>query len=629
MKIRRTALFLLAGLALGELFYVGAFEWAARSGRLERWINRQPDKAQFIFRSAHSWFPFRVTLAGVDLSVQTPRLQWRLRCEHASGWIAPAPLLSRRLRVESATLSEAEFGLRLRADTPQEAAAREALLPPIAAFPLTGTPVLPRPQRPAWNFEFPRLSATRVHTVWLEQLRLTGEMQAAGGFAVRRRREAEVGSSRLKIANGTIELAGATLAQGLRGNLGFSTVPYAYREHRGFEALPFLDASATLSGEIFAAPLLRSYLARAPWLEFEDSATTFDADLEMHQGVLVPGSYLHTEKASRTLRFFGFEASGSALLAFDVRRDATGGHADLAAGFGDFELRRSAAGRPVVGGSGLTLLASTRDLRAGGLPDDATIKIDLGEARLLDLAGFSDLLPPSAGLELAGGQGEVSGHLEAELGAGEAGSATGAVSARISQAALISNGARFTGALALDVPITSRDLAGRGFDLAGTRIELTGFTGPGESQANGSADPKAPGGPGWRGTIEARSAHLHLVEPASAEGDFTLQLSDSAPLVQLYASRKDLPRWVERLLEEPDVHATGRFSYRKPELTIEDLRARFEHWGFAADLELGRDRKRGLLLLEWRQLALGVRMEGPQRDFKLTGAREWFAKQKL
>jgi hypothetical protein len=629
VKIRRTALLLLAGLALGELFYVGAFEWAARSGELARWINPRPDKAQFAFREAHSWFPFRVSLAGVDLSVQTPRLQWRLRCESAAGWISPVPLLARRLRVESATISGAEFGLRRRVGTPQEAAAREALLPPVPAFPLTGTPLLLRPQRPAWNFEFPRLKAKQVRAVWLEQLRLTGDMEAAGGFAIRRRSEAEVESSRLEVSAGTLELAGAPLAQGLRGALTFSTAPYAYREHRGLEALPFLDSSANLAGEILAGPLLRRYLARAPWLDFEDTATAFDAALEMRRGMLIEGSRVRTEKASRTLRFFGFEATGQALLDFAVRSDATGGHAELAVSFDDFELRRSAVGQAVVGGTGLSLRATTRDLRAGGLPDDARIRIDLGEARLLDLAGFSDLLPPSAALELAGGEGEVRGQFDAELGAGEAGSARGSVSARITQAALISNGTRFTGAVAFDIPIASRDLTGRRFDLAGTRVELTGFTGPGEKKVAESPAPTSPGGPGWRGTIEAPVALLHLVEPATAEGRFSLHLSDSAPLVALYATRKDLPRWVERLLQEPDVQATGRFAYRKPELTITALKARFEHWGFEADLELGKDRRRGLLLLEWRKLALGVRMEGEKRDLKLTGAREWFAKEKL
>jgi len=624
VRIRRSALYLLAGLLLGELFYVGAFEWVVRSGRLERWVNRRPDKVHFTFREAHSWFPFRVELAGLDLTVQTPRLQWRLRCDDVSGWIAPAPLLARRLRVESATATGVEFGLRRRAGSPQEAAAREALLPPIAAFPLTGTPARPLPVRPAWNFEFPRVSAGQVRSIWIEQLRLHGDLQATGGFAIRRRTEAEVESSQLEITAGVLELAGAPLAQGLQGALTFSTAPYAYREHRGLDALPHLDSSATLSGEIFAAPLLRSYLARAPWLEFEDSATAFDAALEMRRGALVPGSRLHTEKASRTLRFFGFEATGEALLRFDVQRDATGGHADLAVGFDDFELRRSAAGQAVVGGTGLALLASTRDLRASGLPDDATIRIDLGEARLLGLEGFSDLLPASAGLKLAGGEGAVRGRFEAALGAGESGTASGSVSARITQAALISNGVRFTGDLAIDLPAESQDLAGRRFDLTGTRIELTDFTAPAAPP-----NPETPGSAAWRGTIELQDTHLHLVEPASAGGKFTLQLSDSAPLVQLYASRKELPNWVERLLEEPDVRASGTFAYRRPELRLEKLRARFEHWGFEADLELGKNHKRGLLLLEWRKLALGVRMEGEKRDLKLTGAREWFATEKL
>ena len=132
-----------------------------------------------------------------------------------------------------------------------------------------------------------------------------------------------------------------------------------------------------MTGEIFPGPLLASYLARAPWLEFEDSQTVFDAALEMRQGRLLEGSHLHTEKTVRTLRFFGFEASGQALLDFDVRRDASGGHADLALGFDDFELRKGTAAEAVVGGTGLSLLATTRDLRAGGLPDDARIRIDL------------------------------------------------------------------------------------------------------------------------------------------------------------------------------------------------------------------------------------------------------------
>lgn len=643
MRYRRPLLFLLAGLLLGELFYVGAFEWAARSGQLARWINRRPDKFHMVFASAHSFFPFRVALERVDISVQTPRLQWRLQCDQVSGWIPPAPLLLRRLRVEAAKLEGAEFGLRWRDGTPADSSLGAPELPPIPAFPISGTPPGPaKPRQPAWSFEFPRITATEVRSIWLEHLHLTGEMHAKGGFAIRRRREAEVGESRLELTGGTLTLAGEPLAQGLRGSLGFSTMPYAYREHRGLDALPFLNSSATLEGEIFAGTVLRRYLARAPWIELENVPTTFDAALEVRQGALTTGSHLHTRKGIQTVRLFGFEARGTALMRFDVRSDAAGERADLLLSYDDFELRRRAAGPAVVAGTGLLVLATTRDLRPRDLPDDGKVKIDLGQAHLLDLAGFSDLLPPSAGLTLAGGKGEVRGSLEAEIGGGGgggetgggsgAGSARGAIFARLTDAALISNGVRFTGGLELDVPITSTDLTGRKFDLSGARIGLTDFRSPTPPPPPSHSTPPntaPPAAPGWWGRIKVASAELRLVEPPTAQGKFVVHLRDSVPLVELYATRKELPKWVERLLEEPDVQATGSFAYRKPELTIQGLKARFEHWGFDADLELRKDRRRGLLLLEWRKLALGVRIDGDQRTYKLVGAREWFAKEKL
>ena len=653
MKYRRPTFYLLAGLLFGELFYVGAFEWVARSGQLERWLNRRPDRMHFTFRTAHSWFPFRVVLEELDLSVQTSRVQWHLSGDEVAGWISPAPLLLRRLRVEAARIDGAEFALRRRlaaiqgppepagkapgkepgkgSTTTSTGADASALdLPSIPGFPVSAAEEAPaQSTKPRWNFEFPRVSATQVRTVWLEQLRLTGEMEAQGGFAIRRRKEAEVDHSRLEISAGTLTLAGEELAHELQGEVALSAAPYPYRENRGLKAIPFLDGSANLSGKISTGALLRRYLARAPWIQFDDAETPFTTALEMRRGALVAGSQLRTEKVSRSIRVFGFEARGASQIQFDVRRDESIDRADLVVTFDDFELHRKPGDPAVVAGTGLDFLATTSDLRLGGLPDDARVKIDLGQAHLLDLAGFSNLLPPSAGLALAGGKGEVHGSLEAELGNGRSGSARGSVTARITDATVVSNGVPFTGAMKLDVPITSTDLTGRKFDLSGTRIELTNFQTPGLPKSPDGPDAKPLSAPGWWGRVELSRAELRLMEPTTAAGAFIVHLRDSVPLVRLYATRKDLPKWVERLLEEPDVRATGSYTYRMPELTIESIQSRFEHWGFEAKLELRKDRRRGLLLLEWRKLALGVRMEGAQRTFKLTGAREWFAKEKL
>ncbi|MEO8196675.1 MAG: hypothetical protein ABI689_08130 [Thermoanaerobaculia bacterium] len=626
MKLRRRHLFLLAGLALGELFYVGAFEWVARSGQLAGWINRRPDRVRMEFAAAHSYFPFLVTLQKLDLAVQTARVQWHLTADETRGWIAPLPLLARRFRVETARAVGVEFAVRRRFDTAGEPLPPSEFLPAIGEFageqkpPRTGTLL-----RPVWSFEFPRLTAHEVRSLWLEQLRVTGEMEAKGGFSIRRRLQAEVEASRIEVQAGTLTLAGQPLAGEVRGSVAISSVPYEYRDHRGLAALPYLDAAAQLDGTAFAGTLLRNYLARMPWIEFEDAQIPFHADLKMRRGTLVAGSSFSTEKAPQAVQFFGFEARGTAMVRFDVRHDTAGERAELDLRYDDFELRRSAAGLAVVAGSGLSLFATTRDLRAGGLPDDGRVRLDLGQAHVVDLAGFSDLFPPSAGLVIAGGKGEVHGRLDVDRE-----SAKGAVAARLTRVKLVSNGVTFTGGLALDLPIVSHDLSGRQFDLAGAQLVLTDFLpSPVAGAAGNSGSTAKPEAPGWWGRVTLERSRLHLVDPASAQGRFSIQMRDSIPLVRLYASRKDLPGWFERLLEEPDVQARGEYSYTRPELRITGLAARFEHWGFAADLELGKETRRGLLLIEWRKLAVGVRMEGEKRTFKLAGAREWFAKEKL
>ena len=68
-------------LAILELAYVLAFEWAARSGNLGDWINRRPEKMAISFASAHSYFPFWIRATGLELHGQTPRQRWRLHAE--------------------------------------------------------------------------------------------------------------------------------------------------------------------------------------------------------------------------------------------------------------------------------------------------------------------------------------------------------------------------------------------------------------------------------------------------------------------------------------------------------------------------------------------------------------------
>ena len=388
-----------------------------RSGRLERWINRRPDKAHFTFRDGALLVPLpgrargrRPLRADAALAVAAALRRGR------SGWIAPAPLLARRLAGRVGRRSSgAEFGLRRRVDSPQEAAARDALLPPDRrpfrspgrrSCPVRrdqrGTSSFPRAAGDAGPRRLDRAAASDRRPAGRGRLRHPaphggrGRTQPAGDH--RRQPRARRSAARARALQGALTFS--------IGALCLSRAPRARR------APLRRSTSAKLGGEISRRSAAARAISRAPLARVRGHRRPLSTPRSRCAGGCSSTAAACTpRRPSRTLRFFGFEASGQALLDFSVRSDATGGHADLAVSFDDFELRRRAAGQAVVGGTGLSLLATTRDLRAGGLPDDASIRIDLGEARLLDLAGFSDLLPPSAALALAGGQGEVHGSL--------------------------------------------------------------------------------------------------------------------------------------------------------------------------------------------------------------------------
>lgn len=606
---------IILALAIAEVAYVVSFETVARSGQLERWLDRRPERFQMRYASVHSWLPFWVRTEGLDLQGQTRLAQWRVQAERASGWISPWALLGRRLRFAALSGDGVTVAVRARVRDPAEAAVRLPRVPPIPAFALDDpVEIQQRPPSKRWSFELPRVVARSVDDVWIEGWRIAGIERAVGGFAIVHGQTAEIFPSRLELrAGASLDVDGEPVASGLDGELALTMSPYAYHEVRGVAALAHLSATLGLSGEVVEGALLGRYLQKVPWLEFDPSPIAFEAELEVVDGIVAAGSRLQTVAARRSLGFFGFQATGDARLLFSITDDAEGALARLVFLFGEYEVGRR-GDVAAVRGTGLTVVATTRDLRPGPLGDDGRITLDLGKARLDRVEDLASLVPEAAGVVLRGGSAELDGRLDGDLGTD---SGNGRVGVRFRDVRVGYGELDLQGDLDVELALASRELRARRFALAGSRVDLTGFRSVGGSPGS---EPTS----GWWAHFTLGEARLDLATPVVAEGGFAVALRDSQPLVALYTERRELPRWVERLLEMEDVRARGRFRYERPELRLDDLVTRGEHSALSAWLELGRGQRQGALLLEWRALALGVAVDGEKRDWKLVGAREWF-----
>ena len=101
------------------------------------------------------------------------------------------------------------------------------------------------------------------------------------------------------------------------------------------------------------------------------------------------------------------------------------------------------------------------------------------------------------------------------------------------------------------------------------------------------------------------------------------------PFIGLFETRRNLPRWVERLLTVHDLQAESGFAYADETFTLDEFSMPFKKATIRARVRFGAEHKTGILLVGWRKLGLGLRFDDERRRLKLLRARDWYAAQGL
>jgi hypothetical protein len=128
-RVRRLVFGLLAVLAALELAYVAAGVYLVRSGQVERWINKHPEKLRITFGSAWTVVPGVVHFRGLRFVQQGRGSQLEGVVDSGGGTVEPAELLARRVHVVGLRASGVEFRWRPRPKTAEEVAGPHGALP--------------------------------------------------------------------------------------------------------------------------------------------------------------------------------------------------------------------------------------------------------------------------------------------------------------------------------------------------------------------------------------------------------------------------------------------------------------------------------------------------------------------
>ena len=343
-----------------------------------------------------------------------------------------------------------------------------------------------------------------------------------------------------------------------------------------------------------------------------DGAGTVLADLKLEKGRLAAGSELTVPSVSASAVALGnrFRGKADARIHFDP--DQPGRLSPrLHAVMESFEVEPADGQSPAyVEGRDLRVEARAEGTLAE-LRDRFKASIRFADARVPDLRVYNRYLPPSR-VSIAGGSGLLSGDLAFD-GTEEVGSGTVRVTgkqARLDVATLELEG---------DIDLTTRlkrgDLRSKDFSIEGSTLVLRNVR-VAEAGADVVSD--------WWLETQFPAARLEWGKPMRVDGRTTLRMKDLSVLLALFAQKKELPNWVQKLLDEGEADAEGRVRWDGQRLVLDDLKARNDRFDLDARLQLQQKQLSGDLFARWGLLSLGVDLDGQKKDFHLVNARKWF-----
>jgi hypothetical protein len=625
---RRIVLACLVALAAAyPVYYLAANAWIRPGGGLDRLLNRRPNFLLIKWKSAHTSWPGIVSVEGFSLRSQVSTVQWWVALDKGRATIDLPALRRREFRLLGLSGTGVDFRLARRLDARLRRRPDPAFQP---AIPGLSNPPRPAeiPQRRAgarrkrepWRIELAGVALDGVREVWIEEYRFAGDAEVAGGFDLRVRRRLTVAPTTVRVRGGALRRGARAILDGARGTVRGRILELDPRRVKGRQVLGFTIGRAAVAGQVGDLAVLRELVQGARWVELRGGGGPITADLRLDRGRFAAGSRLEARPRGVGIGFLDYAASGRGSVVWSVEPGKTELSGRLVVDFDEYEVRRDGAARPHLKGRELRLSATSAAPRADRLFAPIAIDLQMPDAAIQDLAFYNSYLPASSGLRLRGGSGQLSGKFRAAapgwVGTGEVLLIGRRIAAEL-------DGRRLTGDLRLDARLGHADVRERVFDLAGSRLEVTGVTiaGPAALAAAGS-----PAAPGWWGRFHVDRGRLMPGRKVFLTAQVEAMLRDPKPLIALFAPARQgwVVRRAVRLLDVQGVGATADVRLGEELVEVDrlavaggpaELRGRLRFAGAARD---------GVLLARYGRLSFGMELAGGERQLHLLRARKWF-----
>jgi hypothetical protein len=618
-RIRRVVFGLAATVAAFETAYVLAGIYLVRSGQVERWTNKHPEKLRVTFESAWTVVPGVVHFRGLRIVQQGRGSQLEGVVDSGWGTVDLAELPARRVHVLGLRGDGVEFRWRPRPKSAEEAAGPVPdSLPRLEGLPwelYSGPPPGAPKAKRGWTVVFTGARLDGVREVWIGPRHLRGPGTVRASVTVGGDKRVSIRSVDARFEEASVSIGGRQVYSDLTFRLRGRMDPFLPRETKGLALLPLIHARLEIDGRLpSAAAVLDYYLRSAPWVRFSGGGARLSARLEVEGGRLKPGGRVELSRTDLRARFAGFTAQGQATARLDVEDAVEGPEARVAVRFETYGLLHAENARePVMRGTGLRIDATSPATIATLPPSDFAGRIELGQAEMPQLTFVNELLPGGTGLRVKDGSARAEGVLDVTDGGR---SCNGSLSVKGERLVVDAAGVETSGSVSVSVVVPRGDLLALTLSIDGTRLDLERFNFAAHHEQAGAAD--------WSGHVAFPEASLYMSRALSVAGRVDLRASDTRPFIAFLSARKPMRGWEKRLLSIEEIRGGGRFALSDRTLRVEGFHVAGGKVGIRVNARLTDKGAFGKVLANYGALSVGIELRGRERALHVLRPAHWY-----
>ncbi len=626
-SIRKWAVRIGIALLVFEIFYLLAAGFFLRSGLLLELINKKPEKTNISWDSVTTYLPGFATVDNFELRSQTRKDQIYLRVAHADARISLVKLAFKTIHIRGVDAEGVDFRYRERLDRPPKAGREDE--PPIDPSVVENWPEIPgysNPPDPKPEDLYPQKKEKRPWTIKITgaevagpvkvaigEARIEGEGSVGGGVTVKPRDTIKIHRAKLNLKPATVMFGPDVVTQDLELDADLRFAAFPAKGAKIGDILGGISGDLVVAGQLGERATVRYVIT--PGISASGSGA-IDASLKFKQGVIQAGSEYSLQSDPFHVKVMGLDASGSAVVSGNTRKEKGEHVTNAKIGFGAFQFVDPEDGSVDISGSGLELNALWNGLSIGSHVPAASVDVVVPTAKIHDISIFNSVIPEQTALRLESGTGTVEAKLEVIDRV-----ATGTIDVVAKEISLETKDTPLVGNLEVHAKLAEGDLAAKHFDFSGTTIRLDRIT---NKELNEKKQEKLEA---WFCDVELQQGEITFGKPLAAKGTVKIKMHDTRPIMALLKQLKAGPGWLSLAPNIKNIDGTLDVNVQQDYLAFDELSMDGDGFEALGWMHVDTKKTDGRLFVRFKSVMAGVSIVDDKTKIHLSKPRKWFEEQ--